>query len=69
VSVNGRTDLPKASFELLVREITQQGRGDVKFQTPAVRALKEAVEASFLKVMENGLISTARAAIARWLNI
>jgi histone H3 len=52
--------LPKALLERLVREIAEQMRGDVRFQTPVGQALKEAVEASLVKAMENGLISTAR---------
>jgi histone H3 len=52
--------LPKEPFERLVREIARQRRADIKFQTPAMEALKEAAEEFVVKAMEDGLVSTLR---------
>lgn len=53
--------IPRSSFQRLVREIAQQYRGDLRFQSSALAALHEAAEAYLTDVFEDTNLCTIHA--------
>ena len=45
--------IPRAAFQRLVRDITQEFSSDIRFQTPALEALQEGAEAFLTLYLEN----------------
>lgn len=55
------TVIPKAAFQRLVREVAEQVKPDVRFQSTAVLALQEAAEAAMVTLFEDANLVTIHA--------
>ncbi len=51
---NFRLLLPRGPFARLVREVTQEFKTDMRFQSDALLALQEAAEAALIGLFEDG---------------